>query len=169
QFALPSIRSDKNVKVRSPYIVGSSIKLKEFMLLVKVNFQRLLSPSTCGAIVGFIIGLIPQIRKTVIGLKGPQMQNFVLVGIMVVRYIVCPLIGIAVAKGVHRIGFVHSDPLYQFVLLLQFVLPPVSNISTITQLFGAGASECSVIMQWTYVFASLTITLWATFYMWLIA
>ncbi|KAF6174202.1 hypothetical protein GIB67_033734 [Kingdonia uniflora] len=199
QFTLPSIRSDKNVKVKVPF----SVKLKEFMLSVKVNVQRLLSPSICGAIVGFIIGLIPQIRKTVIGdsaplrviqnsadlvgegaipvltliiggnllkgLKGPQMQKSVIVGIMVVRYILLPLIGIAVVKGAHHIGFVHSDPLYQFVLMLQFALPPAANISTITQLFGAGASECSVIMLWTYAFASIAITLWATFYLWLVA
>ncbi|KAF6159561.1 hypothetical protein GIB67_032332 [Kingdonia uniflora] len=51
--------------------VSFSVKLKEFMLSVKVNFQRLLSPSTCGAIVRLIIGLIPQIRKTVIGDSTP--------------------------------------------------------------------------------------------------
>ncbi|KAF6171550.1 hypothetical protein GIB67_018074 [Kingdonia uniflora] len=163
QFALPSIRSDKNVKI-----------------------------------VGFIIGLIPQIRKTLIGdsaplrviqdsadlvaegtipaltliigevLKVRKCKNLFLLESWVVRYILLPLISIAVVKGAHRIGFVHSDPLYQFVLL-QFALPPTSNISTITQLFGAGPSECSVIMLWTYVFASLTITLWATFYTWLVA
>ncbi|KAF6153606.1 hypothetical protein GIB67_027473 [Kingdonia uniflora] len=165
QFALPYIRSDKNVKV--PF----SVRLKEFMLSVKVNFQRLLSPSTCRAIVGFIIGLIPQIRKPVIGDNAPlhviqDTADLVAEGAIPALTLI---IEGNLLKGVHRIGFLHSDPLYQFVLLLQFVLPLSSNISTITQLFGAGASEYSVIMLWTYVFASLAITLWATFYMWLVA
>lgn len=40
---------------------------------------------------------------------------------------------------------------------------------TITQLFGAGESECSVIMLWTYALASVSITLWSTFFLWLVS
>ena len=39
---------------------------------------------------------------------------------------------------------------------------------TITQLFGAGKSECSVIMLWTYAFASVSLTLWSAYFMWLV-
>lgn len=39
---------------------------------------------------------------------------------------------------------------------------------TITQLFGAGESECSVIMLWTYGLASVALTFWSTFFMWLV-
>ncbi|KAF5177283.1 Auxin efflux carrier family protein [Thalictrum thalictroides] len=103
------------------------------------------------------------------GLTGTGMKKRIVVSIILVRYIFMPLIGILVVNGAHHIGFVHSDPLYQFVLLLQFALPPAMSISTMTQLFSAGENECSVIMLWTYIFASLAITLWATFYMWLVA
>lgn len=40
---------------------------------------------------------------------------------------------------------------------------------TITQLFGAGESECSVIMLWTYGLASVTLMLWSTLFMWLVS
>jgi len=39
---------------------------------------------------------------------------------------------------------------------------------TITQLFGAGEGECSVIMFATYSCATVSVTLWCTFYMWLV-
>lgn len=40
---------------------------------------------------------------------------------------------------------------------------------TMMQLFGVGESECSVIMLWTYAFASASLTLWITNFMWLLA
>lgn len=39
---------------------------------------------------------------------------------------------------------------------------------TMTQMFGAGETECSVIMFWAYAFASVALTLWSTFFMWLV-
>ncbi|KAF3552971.1 hypothetical protein F2Q69_00014921 [Brassica cretica] len=46
---------------------------------------------------------------------------------------------------------------------------PASLTRTITQLFGAGESECSVILLWTYALASVSLTVWPTFFMWLVA
>ena len=40
---------------------------------------------------------------------------------------------------------------------------------TMAQLFGSGQSECSVIMLWTYALASIAVTLWSTFFMWLVS
>ena len=42
-------------------------------------------------------------------------------------------------------------------------------VGTITQLFGAGESECSVIMMWSYGLASVSLTVWSMFFMWLVA
>ena len=56
------------------------------------------------------------------------MQLPVIVGIVMVRYIALPVLGIAIVKGAAHFGLVQSDPLYQFVLLLQFALPPAMNI-----------------------------------------
>ncbi|KAF2324826.1 hypothetical protein GH714_017341 [Hevea brasiliensis] len=153
-------------------------------------------------IVGFMIGLIPYIRKILIGgdaplhviqdtasllgdgaiptltlilggnllkgLQGSGMQKSIIVGIMVARYIALPIIGIFIVKGALRLGFIPADPLYQFVLLLQFAVPPAMNMGVITQLFGAGETECSVIMLWAYALASISLTLWSTLFMFLI-
>ncbi|KAF5798495.1 putative membrane transport protein [Helianthus annuus] len=103
------------------------------------------------------------------GLKGSGMSIPLVLGIAAVRYIFLPGFGILIVKGALRFGLVRDDPLYLFVLLLQFALPPAMNIGTITQLFGAGESDCSVIMLWTYGLASIALTLWSTFFMWLVA
>ncbi|XP_022641611.1 protein PIN-LIKES 3-like [Vigna radiata var. radiata] len=102
------------------------------------------------------------------GLNGVGKQFAVIVGISVMRCIVLPGIGVGIVKGAIRLGFIHPDPLYQFILLLQFAVPPAVALSTITQLFGAGVGECSVIMLATYSCAAVSVTLWSTFYMWLV-
>ncbi|XP_047180068.1 protein PIN-LIKES 3-like [Vigna umbellata] len=102
------------------------------------------------------------------GLKRSGLKPSVLVGIIVVRYIALPIIGVFIVKGAIRYGIIHQDPLYHFILLLQYALPPAISISTITQLFGAGETECSIVMLVTNVCASFTLTLWSTFFMWLV-
>jgi len=47
----------------------------------------------------------------------------------VVRFIVLPAIGIGIVKGAIHFGLIHPDPLYQFLLLLQFALPPAIALS----------------------------------------
>lgn len=39
---------------------------------------------------------------------------------------------------------------------------------TMTQLFGVGETECSVILFYTYALASVSLTLWSTLFMWLV-
>ncbi|CAN0924294.1 Protein PIN-LIKES 3 [Linum grandiflorum] len=103
------------------------------------------------------------------GLKGSGVKKTVIFGVVFARYVALPLVGILVVKGALRFGFIPaSDPLYQFILLLQFAVPPAMNIGMITQLFGEGESECSVIMLWTYSLASVSLTFWSTCFMWLL-
>ncbi|KAI4330439.1 hypothetical protein MLD38_028729 [Melastoma candidum] len=169
----------------------------------KINLKSLLAPSTIGAIVGFVIGGVPLIRRLMIGQSAPfrviedsalllgdaaipivtlimggnllrglrscGIRKSLVIGIMAVRYILLPIFGIAVVKGLTYLGLLQDDPLYVFILLLQYALPPAMNIGTMTQLFGAGESECSVVMLWTYAFASLSLTLWSTYFMWLVS
>ncbi|KAM5574018.1 hypothetical protein ABKV19_013502 [Rosa sericea] len=103
------------------------------------------------------------------GLRVGGIQKSILIGIIIVKYVAAPLTGILIVKGAVKFGFVSNDPLYLFVLLLQFAVPPAMNLGTITQLFGQGESECSVIMLWTYIFASLSLTFWCAFFLWLVA
>ncbi|KAF5798493.1 putative membrane transport protein [Helianthus annuus] len=168
-----------------------------------INMKAVFAPSTIGAIVGFVIGIIAPIRRLLIGttaplrvlqdsaslvgdasipavtlivganllrgLKGSGISLPLVLGIAAVRYVLLPGFGILIVKAALHFGLVRNDPLYVFVLLLQFALPPAMNISTMTQLFGAGESDCSVIMLWTYGLASIALTLWSTFFMWLVA
>ncbi|OVA00699.1 Auxin efflux carrier [Macleaya cordata] len=199
QAELPYSRSPEKKEV--PF----SVKCKQHleMLARNINFKRLFAPSTIGAIVGFVVGIVPQIRWLLIGesaplrviqdsasllsdgavpaltlivggnltkgLKGSGIQKSIVIGIVVVKYILMPLLGVVVIKVAFKLGLIHSDPLYQFVLLLQFAMPPAMNMGTITQLFGSGESECSVIMLWTYSLASVSLTIWTTFFMWLVS
>ncbi|XP_028803496.1 protein PIN-LIKES 1-like [Neltuma alba] len=48
----------------------------------------------------------------------------------VIRYVMMPIMGVAIVKGGVRVGMIPSDePLYQFVLLLQYSVPPSINMS----------------------------------------
>ncbi|MFS8009882.1 putative membrane transport protein [Helianthus anomalus] len=79
------------------------------------------------------------------------------------------IFGILVVKGAIYFSLAHVDPLYLFVLILHYALPPARNIGSITQLFGAGETECSVIMLWTYGLASFSLTFRSMFFMWFVA
>ncbi|KAK3413639.1 hypothetical protein EUGRSUZ_I02196 [Eucalyptus grandis] len=183
----------------------SSTKIMIFLRMVwtNINPRTLFAPSTIGAIIGFIVGTTPPLRKATVGdsaplhvvldsasllgnaaipsvtlilganllrgLKGSSIHPPVIIGILAVRYIALPLLGMMIVRGAVYLGLVQSDPLYQFVLLLQFALPPAMNIGTITQLFGAVEAECSVIMLWTYVVAAVSLTLWSALFMWLVS
>ncbi|XP_050229024.1 protein PIN-LIKES 1-like isoform X2 [Mercurialis annua] len=125
-----------------------------FRMVTKFNIRTLFAPSTAGAVVGFSIGTIPQLRKALIGenaplhvlpdcaslvgdaaipaitlvvganllkgLKGSAVQPQIIMGIVVVRYIILPICGVVIVKSAVQLGWVGSDPLYQFILLLQY-------------------------------------------------
>ncbi|EER99100.1 hypothetical protein BDA96_02G260700 [Sorghum bicolor] len=97
---------------------------------------------------------------------GASVPPSVIAGVIVVRYILLPLLGTALVKGAVRLGLIQPDPLYQFILHLQYAVPPAMNIGTIMQLFGVGESECSVIFVWVYALASVAVTIWSAFFMW---
>ncbi|XVF75682.1 hypothetical protein PTKIN_Ptkin13bG0206200 [Pterospermum kingtungense] len=62
------------------------------------------------------------------GLNGSEASRFVIIGILAVRNIVLPLLGICVVKAAHHFGMVGSDSLYQFVLMLQYAVPPATAV-----------------------------------------
>ncbi|URD93195.1 Membrane transport protein [Musa troglodytarum] len=146
-------------------------------ILKIIDLKRLFAPSTIGVIIGFIIGVVPHIRKALIGETAPlrviqESADLLGEGAIPTLTLIMGgnlLKGILVVKGAINLGLLHQDPLYHFILLLQYALPPAMNIGTITQLFGAGESECSVIFLWTYSLASVALTLWSTYFMWLVS
>jgi len=54
----------------------------------------------------------------------------VIVTILCIRFVLLPLIGIAVVHAAYGLGFLSRDPLYRYVLMVQFAVPPAMNIGT---------------------------------------
>ncbi|KAK3023424.1 hypothetical protein RJ639_042812 [Escallonia herrerae] len=165
--------------------------------------EELLAPPTVGAIVGFIIGAVPWLKKLIIGddaplrviqdcfkllgeatipcitliLGGNLTQGFqkatlrplIIIAVICVRYIILPVIGIGIVKAAGNLGFLPSESLFRFVLMIQFTLPPAMNVGTMTQLFEVGEAESSVLFLWTYLVAALALTVWSTIYMWILS
>jgi predicted permease len=94
-----------------------------------------------------------------------MLKRSLIVVIVCIRYVAMPLIGIAVVHAAHGVGFLPHDPLYRYVLMMQFALPPAMNIGTMAQLFDVGQEECSVIFLWTYLVAAVALTTWSTVFM----
>ncbi|KAJ0440220.1 putative membrane transport protein [Helianthus annuus] len=99
------------------------------------------------------------------GLRNASIRPIVIIVIIIVRYVFLPLIGIGVIRAAAALGLLPSDPLFKFVLLIQFTVPPAMNISTMTQLFDVGQEECSVLTMWTYIVAAFALTGWSTVFM----
>ncbi|KAL7610038.1 hypothetical protein Lser_V15G12186 [Lactuca serriola] len=102
------------------------------------------------------------------GLRNSNIRYVTIITIIVIRYLILPVIAIGVVKGAAALGLLPSDPLFSFVLMIQFVVPPAMNISTMTQLFNVAQEECSVLTMWTYVFAAFALTGWSTVFMWIL-
>lgn len=62
------------------------------------------------------------------GLRTGRLKLITIIAVILVRYVLLPVIGIGVVKAAGSLGFLPSDPLYHYVLLIQFALPPAMNI-----------------------------------------
>jgi len=99
------------------------------------------------------------------GLRKSGLKRTVIITIVCIRFVILPLIGIAVVHAAYGVGFLSHDPLYRYVLMVQFALPPAMNIGTMAQLFDVAQEECSVIFFWTYLVAAIALTTWSTIFM----
>lgn len=66
---------------------------------------------------------------TLTGLRKAQVKPSTIIAVVCVRFIFSPLIGIGIVKTAANLGFLPADPLYHFVLMLQYTVPPAMNIS----------------------------------------
>ncbi|PIA46658.1 hypothetical protein AQUCO_01500300v1 [Aquilegia coerulea] len=139
-------------------IIGSSAPLRVIQDSIK-----LLGDGTIPCITLILGGNLTQ------GLRSSRIKPLVLLGIICVRYMILPVIGIGVIKVAGDLGLLPTDPLFKYVLMVQFTLPPAMNIGTMTQLFDVGQEECSVIFLWTYLVAALALTVWSTVYMYILS
>ncbi|XP_076945386.1 protein PIN-LIKES 7-like [Bidens hawaiensis] len=102
------------------------------------------------------------------GLRRASIKPVIIITMICVRYIILPMVGILVVKAATHLGILPADPLFSFVLLIQYTVPPAMNISTMTQLFNVGQEECSVLTMWSYIAAAFALTGWSTVFMWLL-
>lgn len=63
-----------------------------------------------------------------LGLRRSEVGVLVVVGVIVVRYIIMPLLGVVIVKAAYSWGMVGSSSLYQFILMLQYALPPAMSV-----------------------------------------
>ncbi|XP_006343325.1 uncharacterized protein [Solanum tuberosum] len=138
-------------------IIGSNAPLRVIQDTVK-----LLGDGTIPCITLILGGNLTQ------GLKKAKVKPMIIIAVVCVRYIFSPLLGILVLKAASKFGFLAADPLYKFVLMIQYTLPPAMNIGTMTQLFDVAQEECSVLFLWTYLAAAFALTIWSTIFMWLL-
>ncbi|XP_039134347.1 protein PIN-LIKES 7-like [Dioscorea cayenensis subsp. rotundata] len=103
------------------------------------------------------------------GLRKSTLKPLMIIAVICVRYMVLPVIGIGVVKLANELGYLPEDPLYHFVLMIQFTMPPAMNISTMAQLLHSGQDECSVVLLWSYLVAALALTVWSMIFMWILS
>ncbi|KAJ6326969.1 hypothetical protein OIU78_013957 [Salix suchowensis] len=175
----PSLEEGHMENLELDGVVQQQNAKEPFPSNIKQGFQKVVKETQLGEIiVGFSIGVVPPFQKAVIGDTAPLRvveDSAYLLGESAIPTITL-IMGANLSgwferiKGANqvRFGLLHSDPLYQFVLLLQFAIPPAIGIGTMTQLFGAGQAECSVIMLYTYGLATISLTLWSAFFIWLV-
>uniref|UniRef100_A0A0E0INF8 Uncharacterized protein n=1 Tax=Oryza nivara TaxID=4536 RepID=A0A0E0INF8_ORYNI len=64
---------------------------------------------------------------------GEWLKRTVIITIVCIRYVIQPLIGMAVVHAAYGVGLLPHDPLYRYVLMMLFALPPAMNIGTMAQ------------------------------------
>lgn len=102
------------------------------------------------------------------GMRQARVKPTIIIALLCVRFLILPFIGIGVVKAATYFGILPSDPLFHFVLMIQFAVPPAMNIGTMTQLFDVAQAECSVLLLWTYLVAAFALTIWSTIFMWIL-
>jgi len=79
------------------------------------------------------------------GFRGSGIQLRIVMSIVAVRFIVLPVLGIFIVKGVVDLGLVPSDDkLLVFILLLQYSMPPAMNIGMLILIGTRGHNPFSL-------------------------
>lgn len=153
------------VGVIAGFIVGAIPPVKA-LIVGKSSPLRVIQESISllgdGAIPGIILLMGGHLIK---GLNSSKLRPVTIVLIICVKFVLLPVIGIFIVKGASDLGLLPADPLYHYVLMIQYTVPPAMSIGTIAQLFNVGEQDCSVLFLWTYLLAAISVTFWSTVYM----
>ena len=67
------------------------------------------------------------------GMRSSGMKKSTIIGVLVARYILLPISGVLIVRGAYKLDLITSEPLYQFVLLIQYAVPPAMNLGSLLQ------------------------------------
>lgn len=62
-----------------------------------------------------------------------KLKIHVSIGVVVIKYLILPITWVMVEKLAATFGFLHTDPLFHFVLMIQFNLPSAMKIGNLSQ------------------------------------
>ncbi|CAF2195306.1 protein PIN-LIKES 2 [Brassica rapa] len=107
--------------------------------------------------------MVPSVMLVLGGMlsEGPRESTLGLrttVGITVARLLVLPLVGIGIVMSADKLGLISPDPMFKFVLLLQYSTPSAILLGAIASLRGYAVREASALLFWQHVFALLSLT-----------
>lgn len=114
--------------------------------------------------------MVPSVMLVLGGMlaEGPRDSTLGLrttIGVTVARLLVLPLFGIAIVALADKLNFlVHDDPMYKFVLLLQYTTPSAILLGAVASLRGYAVREASALLFWQHVFALFSISFYIVIY-----
>lgn len=92
------------------------------------------------------------------------------IGIIIARLLVLPLLGIGIVTLADKLNFlVSGDPMYRFVLLLQYTTPSAILLGAIASLRGYAVREVSALLFWQHIFALFSLSLYVVIYFKIVA
>lgn len=87
------------------------------------------------------------------------------IGIIVARLLILPLVGIGIVVCSDKLHFlVRDDPMYKFVLLLQYTTPSAILLGAISSLRGYAVSESSALLFWQHLLAIFSLSFYVVIY-----
>ncbi|EOA33368.1 hypothetical protein CARUB_v10020273mg [Capsella rubella] len=110
--------------------------------------------------------MVPSVMLVLGGMlsEGPNESTLGLrttIGITVARLLVLPLVGIGIVLSADKFGLISTaDPMFKFVLLLQYSTPSAILLGAIASLRGYAVREASAVLFWQHIFALLSLTLY---------
>ncbi|BFG25425.1 hypothetical protein CerSpe_116980 [Prunus speciosa] len=104
--------------------------------------------------------------------EGPNDSNLGIrttIGIIVARLLVLPLIGIGVILLSDKLNIlIADDPLYRFVLLLQYTTPSAILLGAVASLRGYAVREASALLFWQHIVAVFSLSVYIIVYFYIL-
>ncbi|KAK9806873.1 hypothetical protein WJX72_005741 [[Myrmecia] bisecta] len=105
--------------------------------------------------------------------KGPGQGKLpvgLVVGVVVMRLIIIPALGLAAVVGLWRLGlFTAPDKLFLLVMLIVNSTPTAINLQTVATMHSNGEAEMSVLLFWQYLACIFTMPLLISIYLWAVS